>query len=107
MVVGLYGLLYAYAALRLDRAKLIIAVGLAGEILGPVGMFIASRSGEWPLRAIPLIVFNDFVWWLPFTLFLFDGTRTGERAGGERAVDLCHSQCRCCDGDVVRSSRRD
>jgi hypothetical protein len=79
MVVGLYGILYAYAAVNPDRAKLIIAVGLAGKILGPIGMFIAFRSGEWPLRAVTLIAFNDFVWWLPFTLFLFDGTRMGER----------------------------
>ena len=79
MVVGLYGILYAYAAVHPGRAKLIIAVGLAGKILGPIGMFIAFRSGEWPLRAVILIVFNDFVWWLPFTLFLFDGTRMGER----------------------------
>ena len=78
MVVGLYGLLHAYAAVRLDRAKLIIAVGLAGKILGPIGMFIAVRSGEWPLRAVTLIVFNDFIWWLPFALFLLDRTRIGE-----------------------------
>jgi hypothetical protein len=79
MVVGLYGLLYAYAAVELHRAKLIIAIGLAGKILGPIGMFIAFHSGEWPLRALTLIVFNDFVWWLPFTVFLLDGTRMGER----------------------------
>jgi hypothetical protein len=79
MVVGLYGILYAYAAIHLDRAKLIIAIGLAGKILGPIGMFVAFQSGEWPLRAVTLIVFNDFVWWLPFTVFLLDGTRIGER----------------------------
>jgi small multidrug resistance pump len=79
MVVGLYGILYAYAAIRLERAKLIIVIGRAGKILGPIGMFIAFQSGEWPLRAVTLIVFNDFVWWLPFTVFLLDGTRMGER----------------------------
>jgi hypothetical protein len=79
MVVGLYGLLYAYAAVALHRATLIIAIGLAGKILGPIGMFIAFHSGEWPLRAVILIVFNDFVWWLPFTVFLLEGTRIGER----------------------------
>src|SRR5947208_10716812 len=61
MVVGLYGILYAYAAIRLDRAKLIIVIGLAGKILGPIGMFIAFQSGEWPFRAVTLIVFNDFL----------------------------------------------
>ncbi len=79
MVVGLYGVLYANAARHLDRAKLIIAVGLAGKILGPIGMFMAVRAGEWPLRALTLLVFNDFIWWLPFTLFLLEGTRAGQR----------------------------
>jgi hypothetical protein len=83
MVVGLYGLLYAYAAADLHQAKLIIAVGLAAKILGPIGMFIAFRSGEWPLRALTLIVFNDFVWRLPFSAFLVDGTRMGQRLRAE------------------------
>lgn len=79
MVVGLYGVLYASAAWRLDRARLIIAVGLAGKILGPIGLFITIRSGEWPLRTFTLLVFNDLIWWLPFGLFLLEGTRAGER----------------------------
>jgi hypothetical protein len=79
MVVGLYGLLYAYAALRLDRARPIIFVGLAGKILGPIGWSIAVHSGEWPARTFPLIVFNDLVWWLPFALFLLDDTEIGAR----------------------------
>jgi len=107
MVVGLYGLLYAHAAVHLNWAKVIIAVGLAGKILGPIGMFMAVRSGEWPLRAVTLIVFNDFVWWLPFTLFLLDETRIGQAVRVDRAVDLRHSQRSCRNGDVVRSARRD
>lgn len=79
MVVGLYGALYAHAALRLDRARPIIFIGLAGKILGPVGWLIAIHSGEWPLRTFPLIVFNDLVWWLPFALFLLDDTQIGAR----------------------------
>src|SRR5438067_8072425 len=79
MVVGLYGVLYAHAARELGHAKLIIAIGLAGKILGPIGMLMTIRSGEWPVRTFTLIVFNDLVWWLPFTLFLLEGTRFGER----------------------------
>jgi hypothetical protein len=79
MVVGLYGVLYASAARRLGQAKLIIAVGLAGKILGPIGLWMTIQSGEWPLRSFSLVVFNDLIWWLPFTLFLLEGTRCAER----------------------------
>jgi hypothetical protein len=79
MVVGVYGLLYGYAALRLDRAWPIVAVGLLGKVLGPIGLAVTIQSGEWPLRAFSLIVFNDLIWWLPFSLFLIEGTRLGER----------------------------
>lgn len=78
MVVGLYGVLYAHAAWQLDRAKLIIAVGLAGKILGPIGLLMSVHAGEWPLRTFTLIVFNDLIWWLPFSLFLLEDTRVGE-----------------------------
>jgi len=73
MVVGLYGLLYGYSACRLDRAFPIILIGLLGKILGPLGWVIAVRSGEWPLRTLPLVVFNDLIWWVPFALFLLKG----------------------------------
>ena len=76
MVVGLYGLLYAYAALCLNLAFPIIFVGLTGKILGPVGWLLAVRSGEWPLRTFPLVLFNDLIWWVPFVLFLFKHPRS-------------------------------
>jgi len=75
MVVGLYGVGYAYAAWRLDRAFPFITIGLAGKILGPIGWVIAVRSGELPFRTFPLIVFDDLLWWTPFALFLLEGTR--------------------------------
>lgn len=75
MVVGLYGLGYAYAAWRLDRAAPFIAIGLLGKILGPVGWLLAVSHGEWPVRTVTLILFNDVIWWLPFCLFLLEGTR--------------------------------
>ena len=75
MVVGLYGVGYAYAAWRLDRAFPFIAIGLAGKILGPIGWVIAVRSGEMPFRTFPLIAFDDLLWWLPFGLFLLEGAR--------------------------------
>jgi len=77
MVVGLYGVLYASAAWRPDQARLIIAVGLVGKILGPIGLAMTIHSGEWPWRTFTLVVFNDLIWWLPFTLFLLEGTSFG------------------------------
>jgi hypothetical protein len=75
MVVGLYGLGYAYAALHLDRAAPFIAIGLLGKLLGPVGWVLTVTSGEWPVRTVTLILFNDVIWWLPFSLFLLEGKR--------------------------------
>lgn len=72
MVVGLYGLLYAWAAFHLEGARTIIAVGLIGKILGPLGWILTVRGAELPVRTFPLIVFNDLVWWLPFVLFLLE-----------------------------------
>jgi hypothetical protein len=74
MVVGLYGIGYAYAAWRLDRAFPFIIIGLAGKVFGPIGWIVSVRSGELPFRTFPLIVFDDLLWWLPFGLFLLEGT---------------------------------
>lgn len=79
MVVGLYGLGYAYAAARLERARPWIAIGLVGKVLGPLGWIFAVGSGEWPARTVPLVLFDDVVWWAPFALFLLEGTKLGAR----------------------------
>jgi hypothetical protein len=79
MVIGLYGLLYAYAAWRPDRAKPIVAIGLAGKILGPIGWLVTVGSGELPARTFALIAFDDLVWWLPFALILVDGLAIAPR----------------------------
>ncbi len=78
MVVGLYGLLYFHAAWNLDAARPIIAVGLLGKVLGPIGMAMAIGE-EWPRRVGMLCVYNDLIWWLPFGLFLVRGTAVGRR----------------------------
>jgi hypothetical protein len=82
MVVGLYGLVYGYAALRLERgepARVMVAIGLLGKVLGPAGWALAVRSGELPWKTFPLILFNDLLWWIPFSVILLEGTRVGAR----------------------------
>ena len=50
MVVGLYGLLYLEVARVPERGWLIAAVGLAGKVLGPIGLDLsylrAARSSR-------------------------------------------------------------
>lgn len=78
MVVGIYGLLYWHAAWKPEHGRPIIAIGLLGKVLGPIGMVI-SFSDQWPPRLAMINLYNDVIWWLPFTLFLLRGTRLGTR----------------------------
>src|SRR6476469_7402683 len=48
MVVGLYGILYLEVARVPERGWLLAAVGLAGKILGPIGLAVLILSGQWP-----------------------------------------------------------
>ncbi|MBM3935356.1 MAG: alkyl hydroperoxide reductase [SAR202 cluster bacterium] len=70
MMVGVFGLGYAYAAWRIDRATPFVALGLLGKLFGPMGWISAVSSGEWPARTFMLVFFNDIIWWIPFTLTL-------------------------------------
>ena len=73
MVIGLYGILYLDVARRPEDGWLIAAVGLAGKVLGPIGMGWLILAGEWPPSAFVLCITNDLVWWIPFAIYLRDG----------------------------------
>jgi hypothetical protein len=75
MVIGLYGILYWQVARDPEHGRLIAAVGLAGKILGPIGLAQLLISGSWPVRSIVLCITNDFVWWIPFALYLIDSSK--------------------------------
>jgi hypothetical protein len=72
MVIGLYGVLYLDVARRPEQGWMIAAVGLAGKILGPIGMAVLIARGVWPRSAMILCVANDLIWWAPFALYLRD-----------------------------------
>jgi hypothetical protein len=72
MVLGLYGILYLEVARVPERGWLPAAVGLAGKILGPLGLACLILSGRWPPSTVALVVTNDLVWWIPFAVYLFD-----------------------------------
>jgi hypothetical protein len=72
MVVGIYGFLYWQVAREPERGAPIAAVGLLGKVLGPIGLAQLIYTGAWPLKAIVLCITNDFIWWIPFVLYLAD-----------------------------------
>jgi hypothetical protein len=72
MVVGVYGLLYWQVAREPERGFAIAAVGLLGKVLGPIGLVQLIASGAWPMKSVVLCATNDFIWWVPFALYLRD-----------------------------------
>jgi hypothetical protein len=72
MVIGLYGVLYLEVARVPERGWLIAAVGLTGKVLGPIGLAHLIWSGIWRARTGILCVTNDLIWWIPFSLYLYD-----------------------------------
>ena len=72
MVIGLYGLLYLEVARVPERGWLLAAVGLTGKVLGPLGLLVLIASGRWPWQTLILCLTNDFIWWIPFGLYLHD-----------------------------------
>ena len=91
MVVGVYGLLYWEVARVPERGGPIAAVGLLGKVLGPIGLAQLLVSGVWPLKSIVLCVTNDFIWWVPFALYLRDlralrGAGASSSSGTPRAA---------------------
>src|SRR5438874_924060 len=75
MVIGLYGILYFEVARVPEHGWLLAAVGLAGKVLGPIGLVYLIITGIWPPATVVLCLTNDFVWWLPFGLYLYDAFR--------------------------------
>jgi hypothetical protein len=72
MVVGLYGIIYFEVARIPENGWLLAAVGLTGKVLGPIGLAQLIITGVWPASTLILCATNDFIWWIPFSLYLYD-----------------------------------
>jgi hypothetical protein len=72
LVIGLYGVLYLEVARAPEHGWLIGAVGLAGKVLGPIGLIYLVATDAWPASALWICAGNDFIWWAPFALYLRD-----------------------------------
>jgi len=65
------------------------------KILGPIGMFMAVRSGEWPLRSVTLIVVQRLC--LVAAIHSVSSRWQAYRPGGSGRTrrGSAHSQCSC------------
>lgn len=75
MIVGVYGVAYLGAAGDPIRHWPVVAAGLLGKILGPIGFFQVASSGRFSWRMGWIIAANDLVWWVPFGLILYGAYR--------------------------------
>jgi hypothetical protein len=72
MIVGLYGVVYLEIARRPERGFVLALVGFTGKILGPIGMIYNMLIGKWAFAAIIMNITNDFIWLIPFAVYLYD-----------------------------------
>jgi len=86
MVVGIYGFLYWEVARVPERGARIAAVGLLGKVLGPIGLIHLIASGAWPPKSAVLCLTNDFIWWIPFAIYLWDARGASSASRTSRAA---------------------
>ena len=86
MVIGIYGFLYWQVARDPEHGAPIAVIGLLGKVLGPIGLAQLIASGAWPMKSIILCVTNDFIWWIPFVLYLLDARDASASSRTSRAV---------------------
>ena len=70
LLIGAYGVGYGIAATDPLRHWPLVAIGLIGKVLGPLGFAIAATRGRFPWSFGWPALLNDVVWWLPFGLIL-------------------------------------
>lgn len=107
MIVGVYGVGYLVASTAPLRHWPIVLVGLLGKVFGPIGFVWAAWQGDLPWQAGWMIVFNDLIWWVPFTMILWGAAClmvgrpvVGEPMPLERAVDAF----RLSSGETLREA---
>ena len=58
----------------------IVLVGLLGKVLGPIGFLHAAVTGTLPWRFGVVNIFNDLIWWVPFSLLLLAAGKRWRRS---------------------------
>src|SRR5215469_7850146 len=76
MMVGVYGLGYWIAGSDPAKYWPLVAVGLLGKTLGPVGFAAGLIQGVFFWKTAPMFVFSDLIWWWPFWAILVRAWRS-------------------------------
>ena len=88
MVVGVYGIGYLIAAGDSRTHWPIVLVGLLGKVFGPLGFVVAVMSADFPPAFGWTIVANDVIWWVPFTMILWDAAWSRNDRSAQPVSDL-------------------
>lgn len=72
MMMGVYGIAYWIAAKDPVRHWPVVVAGMLGKVLGPIGFGQAILAERLPPTMGLTILTNDVIWWIPFTLILWN-----------------------------------
>ena len=75
MMVGVYGLAYWIAGSDPVKYWPLVAVGVVGKTLGPIGFAMGLLKGAFLWKAAPMFVLSDLIWWWPFWAILLRAWR--------------------------------
>jgi len=92
MMVACYAPGYWWAARR--PLPEIVAVGLLGKLLGPIGFVWATATGRLPLQFGLVILMNDVVWWPAFVAYLRRYAARSVSAASITPVRISHRRSR-------------
>ncbi|MBX3361429.1 MAG: AhpC/TSA family protein [Phycisphaeraceae bacterium] len=107
MVIGVYGIGYWLAASNPARHWPIVLVGLLGKIFGPIGfVWTALITRDAPAELWPMLIANDLVWWIPFTLILAHAWRANEATRLSRIATVDTSADRAAPDTALLSVAR-
>lgn len=88
MIVGVYGIGFLIASRNPLRHWPIVLVALLGKIFGPIGFVDAALRGALPWSMGVTILTNDLLWWIPFSMILWNAFRASQPAPPEGEVTL-------------------
>jgi small multidrug resistance pump len=76
MTIGVFGVAYLLACQNPLRHWPVVAAGVLGRVLGPLGFFYYLYLGEIPWAFGATLITNDALWLVPFTLILLKAYQT-------------------------------